>query len=58
MTPGRDEVMKRLARAVSTATAGELHRAADFLEFARNVRIGKHDLRRDSRRRQAPTKHS
>ena len=41
--------MQRLRVAVSTATNGELHRALDFLQFARNVRVGKHDLRRKSR---------
>lgn len=37
----RDVEMKRLRRAVAMATAGELHRAAQFLEFAREVRLGK-----------------
>ena len=47
--------MQQLRMAVSTATTGELHRALDFLQFARTVRVGKHDLRRkgrtDARRR-------
>jgi hypothetical protein len=30
---------------VSFATAGELHRAAEFLDFAREVRSGKRRLR-------------
>ena len=35
--------------AVSTATTGELHRALDFLQFARTVRVDKHDLRQKGR---------
>ena len=31
--------------AVSEATAGELHRAVDFLRAARKVRLGKRQLR-------------
>jgi len=46
----RVEVMKMLNAAVSNATAGEIQRAVQFLEFARQVRIGKHQLRRGSRR--------
>ena len=45
----RNEVLRKLHEALSTATAGEIHRAAIFLEQARVVRIGKHDLRRRSR---------
>jgi len=45
-----------LSAAVSQATAGELHRAVEFLEFARSVRIGKHDLRNRSRKA-AQTRH-
>jgi len=45
----RAEIMQRLRMAVSTATTGELHRALDFLQFARTVRVGKHDLRRQGR---------
>ena len=45
----RNEVLRKLNEALSTATAGEIHRAAIFLEQARVVRIGKHDLRRRSR---------
>ena len=41
--------MQRLRMAVSTATTGELHRALDFLQFARTVRVGKHDLRQKGR---------
>ena len=35
--------------AVSHATAGEIHRAVQFLQEARKIRVGKHDLRRRSR---------
>ena len=45
----RSEIMQRLRMAVSTATTGELHRALDFLQFARTVRVGKHDLRQKGR---------
>jgi len=31
--------------AVSEATAGEIHRAADFLKAARKVRLGKRQIR-------------
>ena len=34
-----------LNAAVSEATAGEIHRAADFLKAARMVRLGKRQLR-------------
>lgn len=37
----RSVVMRRLQMAMSMATAGELDRAARFLEFAREVRHGK-----------------
>ena len=47
----RDEVIKMLRVAVSTATASEIHRAVEFLRFARQVRTGKHQLRRGSRAR-------
>ena len=49
MQSPRNEVLRKLNEALSTATAGEIHRAAIFLEQARVVRIGKHDLRRRSR---------
>ena len=45
----RAEVINKLRTAVSQATAGEIHRAVDFLAFAREVRVGKHDLRRKGR---------
>jgi hypothetical protein len=38
-------MVRRLQAAMSVATAGELHRAADFLEFARDVRRGKRQQR-------------
>lgn len=46
----RDEVLKMLRAALTTATAGEIQRAVEFLRFARQVRTGKHRLRRGSRR--------
>ena len=45
----RSEVINKLRTAVSQATAGEIHRAVEFLAFAREVRVGKHDLRRKGR---------
>jgi hypothetical protein len=41
----RQQAMAKLRAAVSFATAGELHRAAEFLDFAREVRSGKRRLR-------------
>lgn len=41
----RREALNKLRSAVSFATAGELHRAAEFLDFAREVRSGKRRLR-------------
>ena len=49
MLDPRTEVLKMLNGAVSHATAGEIHRAVDFLRQARAIRVGKHDLRRRSR---------
>ena len=37
--------MRMLNVAVSEATAGEIHRAADFLKAARKVRLGKRQIR-------------
>ena len=34
-----------LNTAVSEATAGEIHRAADFLSAARKIRLGKRQIR-------------
>lgn len=45
----RQQAMAKLRAAVSFATAGELHRAADFLDFAREVRSGKRRLRASGR---------
>ena len=45
----RTQVLRLINEALSTATAGEIHRAAKFLEQAREVRMGKTDLRRRSR---------
>lgn len=51
----RHQALNKLRAAVSFATAGELHRAAEFLDFAREVRSGKRRLRAstkaDARRR-------
>ena len=51
----RQQALNKLRAAVSFATAGELHRAAQFLDFAREVRSGKRRLRSagksDARRR-------
>ena len=41
----RAEVLRMLNTAVSEATAGEIHRAADFLEAARKIRLGKRQIR-------------
>jgi len=41
----RKEVLKMLSVAVSQATAGEIQRAAQFLEAARDIRRGKRDIR-------------
>lgn len=49
---GRQMAMVRLGRAVGRATAGEIVRAADFLEFAYEVRLGKVGQRRQARQRQ------
>jgi hypothetical protein len=46
----RVEVLKMLNAAVANATAGEIHRAVDFLRFAREVRVTKHQIRRKSRK--------
>lgn len=45
----RQQAMTKLRAAVSFATAGELHRAAEFLDFAREVRSGKRRLRAETR---------
>lgn len=45
----RQQAMAKLRAAVSFATAGELHRAAEFLDFAREVRSGKRRLRATTR---------
>jgi hypothetical protein len=47
----RSVVMRRLQMAMSMATAGELDRAARFLEFARQVRYGKRKQRQGWRGR-------
>ena len=41
----RAEVLRMLNTAVSEATAGEIHRAADFLAAARKIRLGKRQIR-------------
>ena len=45
----RQQALNKLRQAVSFATAGELHRAADFLDFAREVRSGKRRLRAETK---------
>lgn len=47
----RREALAKLRAAVSFATAGELHRAAEFLDFAREVRSGKRRLRASTKQR-------
>lgn len=42
---------RRLRRLIAMATTGELYRAADFLEFAREVRLGKRRQRQGWRGR-------
>lgn len=53
----RQRAMAKLRNAVSFATAGEIDRAAAFLDFAREIRSGKRRLRaatrNDARRRAA-----
>lgn len=49
---GRQIVMVRLGKAIGRATAGELLRAAEFLEFAYDVRKGCQAKRRKARQRQ------
>jgi len=41
----RQTVLKMLRTAVSNATLGEIHRAADFLVEARKIRLGKRKFR-------------
>lgn len=45
----RQQALNKLRVAVTFATSGELHRAAEFLDFAREVRSGKSRLRRGAR---------
>jgi hypothetical protein len=45
----RQQALSKLRQAVGFATAGELHRAADFLDFAREVRSGKRRLRAEGK---------
>jgi hypothetical protein len=45
----RQQAINKLRVAVTFATSGELHRAAEFLDFAREVRSGKTRLRRAAR---------
>lgn len=48
----RNQVVARLVRAMSKATTGDLQRAAEFLEFAWDVRKGCREQRGKSRRAQ------
>ncbi len=50
---GRQIVMEKLNKEISLAMTADLHRAADFLEKAREVRAGSKKQRRLSRERQA-----
>ena len=45
----RQAAMAQLRAAVSFATAGEISRAAQFLDFAREVRSGKRRMRANTR---------
>ena len=49
MPDPRTVVLQELNGVISHATASELHRAVKFLQQARQIRVGKHDLRRNSR---------
>lgn len=49
----RQKASQRLNEAHSMATAGEIERAAMFLEFAREVRVGKRNQRNGRRSTQA-----
>jgi len=46
----RTAVLRMLRKSVSLATAGEIHRAVDFLEGARKIRKGKSKFRSAKRR--------
>ena len=46
----RTTVIRMLRKSVSLATAGEIHRAGNFLEGARRVRKGKSKFRSAKRR--------
>tara|TARA_R100000152_G_scaffold20709_1_gene15479 strand:+ start:13249 stop:13461 length:213 start_codon:yes stop_codon:yes gene_type:complete len=46
---GRQIVMERLKEEIQMAMTGDLHRAADFLKGAREVRAGSKKQRRISR---------
>ena len=50
---GRQIVMERLNAAIATATTGDLHRAAMFLEGAHEVRAGCTNQRAQARRAQS-----
>jgi hypothetical protein len=47
----RSVVMRRLALASAMATTGDLQRAAEFLEWARDIRRGKREARQGWRGR-------
>ena len=46
----RTAVLRMLRKSVSLATAGEIHRAVDFLEGARKIRKGKSKFRSAKRK--------
>lgn len=54
----RDIELRRMHRALTMATAGEIHRASKFLEEARQIRLGKRKLREGWRGRTAAQKNS
>lgn len=46
---GRELQMERLMKACKTAMAADIHRAADFLERAKDIRDGCREQRKDKR---------
>ena len=52
----RQKVMEKMNKAIINATTGELHRAVDFLEFAKKVRDGKKGNRSKARKESASSR--
>lgn len=50
---GREIILERLYAAIRRAKTADLHRAADFLEWAYQVRLGCRGQRTQARRNQA-----